>query len=401
MGDIKAFRVCNKFNCVELGDFTKVTARAKYVGGHVVIFQDAAVPANGFTDDEFTTIGGGFDQVLYDLDTRTFGIESDVDGNGVVFVLFTPVVNGLTPTAQCSTSVVTGFFYGIDIDPAFAADQRANQAEIFYGLTPDPAGSVTCTVSKARVLQMVPATFIHEFQHMISYNQHVLVRRAFSEDVWLNEAMSHLAEEVGGNKYREMGQQQTYSDFVIGNVFNAYLYLKAPGNNGVLFSNTAAGTLAERGGGWLFLRWLVDRFGVATLRRMEETRLIGAENVASAIGEPFPRLLGQWFLANYVSDLPSFPPPQRLKFESWSFRTTYASLNQQDPSRYDRPFPLVPQVFNGGTFAASGPGRAGTGDYFRVVQGSLQRGFAVRLTDAGGQPFASTSPIRLNAIRIR
>jgi len=137
------------------------------------------------------------------------------------------------------------------------------------------------------------------------------------------------------------------------------------------------------------------------MRRMDETKLIGAENVSNAVGEPISRLLGQWFLANWVSDLPNFTPPQRLKYESWAFRTTYASLNQQQPSRYDRPYPLVPQVFNGGTFAANATARAGSGDYFRVVQATNQRGFGIRLTDQAGQPLPSSAALRLNVVRIR
>src|SRR2546425_9583032 len=35
----------------------------------------------------------------------------------------------------------------------------------------------------------------HEFQHMISYNHHVLERRGDPEILWLNEALSHRSEE--------------------------------------------------------------------------------------------------------------------------------------------------------------------------------------------------------------
>ncbi|MSR06641.1 MAG: hypothetical protein EXR93_06190 [Gemmatimonadetes bacterium] len=400
VGDKKSFKVCNKFGCSPPADFSKIEAQAKYVGDHIVVFQDVAAPAGGFTDDEFTTLGDGFDQVIYDLDTRTFGVESDIDGNGKVFILFTPVVNGITPRDQCATSVVTGFFFGIDLDPLFNADQRANQAEMFYALTPDAGGSASCAVTKAQVQRVVPSTFIHEFQHMINYNQHVLIRRAPAEEVWLNEGMSHLAEEIGGLRYQQLGQQQAYSDFVIGNLFNAYQYLKAPGSYFVLF-DAGSGLLAERGGEWLFLRWIVDRFGISTMRRLEESRLIGAENIAAAVGEPVSRLLGEWFLANYTSDLPGFTAPARLRYESWAFRTTYASLNAQQPSRYDRPFPLVPQIFSGGSFTATGTVRAGSGDYFRVTQAAGQRGFGVRLTDPAGLALPPTVVARLNVVRIK
>ncbi|MBI4502144.1 MAG: IPT/TIG domain-containing protein [Gemmatimonadetes bacterium] len=400
VGDQREFRVCNKLPCTELPDFTKVQAKAKYVGSHVAIFQDLNVPPGGFTDDEFGPLGQIFNDVLYDVDTRAFGVESDVDGNGIVYMLLTPVVNGLTQKSQCSSGVITGFFFAFDIDPAYSNDARFNQAEVFYGLVPDPQGTVTCTVAKTRINQIIPSTFIHEFQHMISYNQHVLQRRGLSEDIWLNEAMSHLAEELGGLKFKETGNDQTFSDFVIGDLYDAFLYLKAPGANYVLWDQ-GGGTLAERGGPWLFLRWVVDKFGPGVTRRLEETSLIGTENLANAIGEPVSRLLGQWFLANWVSDLPGFTAPARLRYDTWSFRTTFASLNQQQPSRFDRPYPLVPQQVVGGTFSATGTLKSGSGDYFRVTQGPSQGGFTVRLTSSAGGPIDTKVLARLNVIRVR
>ncbi len=400
VGDQREFRVCAKLPCVLAPDFAKVTARVKYVGSHVAIYQDNAAPAGGFTDAEFATLGQNFNDVLYDVDTRAFGVESDVDLNGLTFILFTPVVNALTARDQCTGAVVVGFFYAIDIDPVFAADQRANQAELFYSVVPDPQGSVTCAIAKDKINQIVPATFIHEFQHMISYGQHVLLRYGTSEDLWMNEAMSHLAEELGGLKYKELGNTQAFSDFVIGDLFNAYQYLKAPGTNFTLYSE-GSGTLAERGGSWLFLRWVVDKFGAGITRRLEETRLAGTENIAVATGEPMSRLLAQWFLANYVSDLPGFTAPERLRYDTWAFRTTYASLNQQQPQRYDRPFPLVPQVVSNRTFAVTGTLRTGSGEYFRVVQGAGQKGFTLRLTSASGAPISDTVLARLNVIRIK
>jgi hypothetical protein len=407
VGESKEFKVLNNTSgSYELKDFTKVQATAKYVGSHIAIFQDNAAPANGFTDTEFQVLGAQFNDILYDLDNRAFGSESDVDDNGIVYMLLSPVVNHLT-TTNCNLGIITGFFFSIDIDPGYSADARANQAEVFYGIVPDPSGSVGCIVPKSRINQIVPSTFIHEFQHMISYGQHVLFRRAITEDTWLNEAMSHLAEELGALKMKEMGDDQAFSDFVIGDLYDAFVYLKSPGTNYVLYSQ-GGGTLAERGSSWLFLRWLVDQFGPNITRRLEETPLIGVDNVNAATGEPISRLLSQWFFANWVSDLPGFSAPSRLKYTTWQFRTTYASLNQQSPSRFDRPYPLVPQVFNTGTFNAVGTCqgtstclKAGSGDYYRVVQLPSAQGFNVQLTNSTGGPIATSAVSRLNVIRIK
>ena len=399
LGDQKQFSVCSRLPCTELADFTKVTARAKYVGSHVALFQDVSVPAGGYEDSEFEPLGRLFNDVLYDVDTRAFGVESDVDDNRIVYMLFTPVVNRLT-TGDCNAGVITGFFYAIDIDPGYATDARANQAEIFYALVPDPQGSIHCTIPKSRIGQIVPSTFIHEFQHMISYGQHVVFRKGLSEDTWLNEGLSHLAEELGALKLRELGDDQAFSDFVIGDLFDAFLYLKAPGNNYVSFSE-GSGTLAERGSSWLFLRWVVDKFGPDVTRRLVETNRIGTENLAAAVGEPLSWVLPQWFLANYVSDLPGFTPPPRLKYDTWEFRTTYQSLNSQNPSRFDRPYPLVPPVVNGGSFDVTGNLLSGSGDYYRVTQAPSQPGFTLLLTTPAGAPLPAAVAARLNVVRIR
>ena len=401
VGDERNFRVCSKVDCGLLQDFVPVRARARVVSDHVAIFVDQNAPADGFTDAELEALGRTFNDRMYDVATRAFGVESDVDANGVVAILLTPVVNGLTPRPQCEVAIVTGFFFAIDLDPTFTADLRANVGEVFYSLVPDPAGTVSCPLAKDRLTRIISTTFIHEFQHMINYNQKVLVRRRPVEQIWLNEGLSHLAEELGGLSLREAGNEQGYSDFLIGNLYDAFGYLRAPDATFLAFPETTSGSLAERGANWLFLRWLADKFGSDLPRRLSESPLAGADNIASATREPFAQLLGQWFLANYVSDLPGFTAPPRLTYDSWKFRTTFPSLNQQLPSRFDRPFPLVPPAASGGSLAAEGTLRAGSGAYFRVTQAAGERGFSLRFTTPAGAPLPAAITPRLNVIRLR
>jgi hypothetical protein len=396
----RTFRVCNTVRCSAAADFTEVTADLRYVGRHAAIYQDVAAPTGGLTDADFQSVGQLFDNDLYDVDATAFGAESDVDGNGLVLILFTPVVNKLTPKEQCSQSFVTGFFFAIDIEPAFQNDTRSNQAEVFYAIVPDPQEAFTCRFTVTQVRRLVPVTFIHEFQHMISYYQHRMLRAGSGEVLWLNEAMSHLAEELGGFHFLAQGDSTQFSNFVLGNLFNGFKYLKNPGAQAV-FAGDGTGTLEERGAGWLFLRWLVDQFGTDLTRRLSETALTGAANVAAATGEPVASLLPQWFLANYVSDLPGFSAPARLRYRTWSFRKTYADLNRQSPSNFDRPFPLAPAVFPGGTFNVSGTLRAASGEYFIATQLPGQRSFAIQFTDGTGSAFLPSVPARLDVIRLR
>ena len=63
---------------------------------------------------------------------------------------------------------------------------------------PDPGNRAATSRKSDATNAFLPPTFIHEFQHMISFNQHVLVRGGTAEDTWLNEGLSHFAEELGG-----------------------------------------------------------------------------------------------------------------------------------------------------------------------------------------------------------
>ena len=401
VGDRRTFRVCDKVTCRQEEDFVPVSAAVKYVGDHALIYQDEDAPAGGLDEGAFQELGGIFDQELYGVATRAFGSESDVDQNGRVMILFTPIVNGMTDTEQCSQSYVTGFFFPLDIEPKADNDNRSNQAEVFYAMVPDPQGTVTCDHSVERVSRIVPVTFIHEFQHMINFHQHVILRAGSSEDTWLNEAMSHMAEELAALHFESLGQSKRFSAFSLGDLYNGYKYLKDPGSYYLLYDE-GTGSLEERGASWLFLRWLVDHFGSEVLRRMSETKLTSTQNVMAATGEPMSTLLADWFLANYVSDHPDLDEiPERLSYMTWNLREVYASLHAQDQSLFDSPYPIEPIVFNGGAFDVSGTVGGGSGLYFRVIQTGGQRGFTAQLLDASGDPLTEATQSRLNVVRIR
>jgi hypothetical protein len=155
----------------------------------------------------------------------------------------------------------------------------------------------------------------------------------------------------------------------------------------------------------LFLRWVADQFGADVVRRMSETALTGAANVAAATGEPMRRMLAQWFLANWVSDLPDSVladavKPRPLTYDSWKLRTTYASFHDQAPDRFPRTFPLEPALVNPAFFDRVGTLRAGSGDYYRVVQGPGDPGLMVTFTQPSGAALVGAVP-RLNVVRIR
>ncbi len=241
---------------------------------------------------------------------------------------------------------------------------------------------------------------------MISFNQHVLVRGGDAEVLWLNEGLSHYAEELGGRSYPSGSPE--FSRFTIGDLYNAYHYLDSTDTH-FLLPTSGIGSLAERGAAWLFVRYLVDQYAGDTTvtswnaftRQMLATSDTGAVNVASRTGDSFTNVVSRWALALWVSDLPGFPAPSLLQYKSWSFRATYASLNSQDPPDFPKVFPLTPIASAGRAVNLTGTLRAGSGVYGRALQAPSAPGFTLLFSTSTGGPLDPTLLPRLTVIRIR
>jgi hypothetical protein len=406
-GQIRTFKVCNTLDCDprKPSTLSSVTATALKVGTHIAIFVDNAAPQPGLTDADLSNLRTVFDTRLYETDTLAFGSESDIDNNGMVIVLMTGKVNALVTAVRCldpAGGYVAGFFFGADLitTPPFAT---GNSGEIFYSIVPDPGATLSCAHTVAQVTQLVPVTFVHEFQHMISFNQHFLVRGGFPEDLWLNEGLSHYAEENGGRTF--LPDTATYCNYVFGDVYNAGQYFAAP-HSYFLVDTAGIGGLANRGAYWLFVRYLVDQVG-ATLgsadsvtRRLDNTGLTGEANASSvAGGTAFPTILARWALANYVSDLPGFP--SELQYLTWQFRSAFPALNAKCSNKIPAQFPLAPAAVNGSSAQLAGMLHAGSGTYYRLPQAVGAPGFTLLFSNSAGAALRPTLVPRLTVIRLQ
>lgn len=149
---------------------------------------------------------------------------------------------------------------------------------------------------------------MHELQHLISFNQHVLTRGGAIELPWLNEGLSHIAEEVGSKLFETrypapFGRgttEQLFLDsaapFIAPQMLNAYAYLYSTLEHSVT-TYVGTGSLEERGASWLFMRWLGDQKGDAIFRRLVESPFTGIDNVERASGETFGALFGDFSIA--------------------------------------------------------------------------------------------------------
>ncbi|HEX6535536.1 MAG TPA: hypothetical protein VF041_13150 [Gemmatimonadaceae bacterium] len=402
LGSTRTFQVLND---LDGGSFSTDTATLRYVGTNIMIYvsQDAPPPPNGFTDTQLSSFGQLFDRDLYQIDVRTFGSPSDIDANGHVIVLLTPKVNALTQASSCqSQGYVSGFFYGVDLTPSQA---HSNKGEIFYSLVPDSTGVFSCAHTVSDVEFNTPATFIHEFQHMISWNQHVIVRNGPDEALWLNEGLSHIAEEMGSRYYESrypapLGRTnpaQIFPDsaegFISGDLFNAYAYMLDPSTVSIT-EFIKSGTVQERGGAWLFLRWLGDQKDSTIYAKLEQTSATGIANVEAQSGEPFPHLFGDFTLALYTDSLATVARsdvPARLRFQSRNLRVLFRALYNATSRRdlVPRPWPLPLDTLNdpGSRSSSMVPG---TAQYYVVHLPHPAPAARITFAPSSGGAFPST-----------
>lgn len=394
VGDARTFKVCSNLSCSPLVD---VSAVARAVGTHVAIYIDTLAPSPGISASELDSLKTVFDTRLYSLDTVTFGNVSDIDSNTVVIVLMSNRVNKLVTTAQCNSSgYVAGFFFPGDLAPGFS--QNYNNGEIFYSVVADSNGTLSCAHKNSDINFVTPVTFTHEFQHMINFVEHVLVRGGNSEDGWLDEGLSKYAEEIAGRSFGTTDPH--FSQYAIGAVDDAYRYLLATGDTPLLIP-ADTGTLAIVGASWLFTRYIVDQFGDSLPGKLVRTTLTGAANVAAQIGQPFDQTISRWALANWVSDLPGFSAASELQYTSWHFRNTYSSLHSQDPTDFPLAYPLVPTFSAGNAVNISGKLWSGSGEYVRAVQAPNGAAFTLRFSANGTAAVSPAVAPRLIALRIR
>jgi hypothetical protein len=372
-------------------DYVPVESTARYVGTHTAIYLDNAAPVEGgYTQDDLDAIGSLFDDYLHPIDVEAFGDETDVNGDGLVLVLLTDRV---TQLAGCGEGqFVVGLFFAVDL---IGDHVGSNDAEIFYGLTPDEA----CGVDRVRAVRELPAVFIHEFQHMINYGQHVLQRDGDGEDTWLDEGLSGMAEELGGRLVPDdrCVDNDCLTQFHSSNFENAYMYLAQMDSAYLIGPRQPPLPLTEYGATWLFVRWLADHFateptlGTDLTRALVQTTRTGADNVASATETPFDRLIGEWQLANYLEDHPDFEDltaGTRFHYTSWNIREVYAAFNQEFPGEF--PYPVEPDVFTGDDYVRTGELLAGSGKHLLVEHAAS--GPALDLLLTGPDPTSGLSP---------
>jgi hypothetical protein len=377
VNDVRTFQVFQR-----PGDFATVTATARYVGERAALFVDQDAPAGGYTDEDLRTFSDQIDDAIWPVVTGVFGTPSDLDSNGRIVILFTPVVNALTPRG--ATGFIAGFFFGLDLLPD---EEGSNASEVFYALVPDVSGEYSDPRPKSAVARLTPAVLSHEFQHMVNFNQRVLARSAeANEAVWLSEGLAQFAEELVARFYEGAGDSENTELFRAGVRERSRRYLGDTGDVSLIISS-GNGTLEERGAGYLYLAYLTDRFGADLAGRLTRTTRTGVANVEAETGTGWAGGLSDWWAA-ILLDGPG-PETGTLAYPETDLR-----------GFLEDPFPLQPTSLGGTDFERSGTLRSSSVAYY-IVDPSASGTMTLRLGGEGGGSSAPQAGLRMRIIRVQ
>jgi hypothetical protein len=211
---------------------------------------------------------------------------------------------------------------------------------MFYMIVPDPLGVVNGNkFTRGTVDTLTTGILAHEFQHLINASRRLYVNTSASdfEETWLNEGLSHVAEEL--LYFRESGftpRSRLTSQAIIdsrahfdtwvaddaSNFVRFYLYLLDPANHSPIDAGDA---LETRGATWAFLRFAVDQSFASDAdvwQRFANSTTTGFGTLAFGLQRDPEPLLRNFAIANSGGALAD----PRLVHPSWNYRDVFTGV---------------------------------------------------------------------------
>ena len=384
------------------------TGRVVAITNTAIVIADTANPTGGYTDAEYLTVGLQFDSV-YTMDTNAFGTPSDIDSNGKIIMFFTRAVNELTPAT--STSIIGGFFYARDLFPKTDSPQlgtgsgcpTSNVAEMFYLAVPDPNALVNGNThfTKTFVSHLTVSTTAHEFQHLINASRRLYVNTAATdfEVVWLNEGLSHIAEEllfyqqsnglaprmdIDSLAFIGTANQKNVDGYNYdqqANFGRLNEYLTRPSTSSPYAPDDSLWT---RGATWLFLRYAADHRGTSdgdTFYKLVNSTATGMTNLQNVFGSNLPAMFRDWAAATIADDVPGVAT--EWQHPSWNFKAIFQYIANHNSQAPFRSYPLVTTSVSDNTPLSLGLG-GGEASYVRFSVAANQVGSVKWSTASNG-----------------
>ena len=199
--------------------------------------------------------------------------------------------------------------------------------------------------SKTALQTDAVGTLAHEMQHLINDSRRIYINNADDyEQVWLDEGLSHLAQELlyykvsGFTPKSDLNLSTVASTQVKVDAINAYQvdnlgnfmdYLAAPETHSPVAMNDS---LETRGSTWSLLRYALDQGANAPAtytRALVNSNLVGTANFNSAFGAAFSggivTALRQMALASFL-DNSGISTDTKYAYASWNFRSILPAI---------------------------------------------------------------------------
>jgi hypothetical protein len=332
-----------------------IGARVMAISKTAILLADTANPTtDAFTTADYQSFGTRFDTLVNPLDVDNFGQPSDIDKNGKVVILFTKEVNRLTPS-NSDGSFIGGFFFERDLFPTTDNTQLglqgcagSNFGEMFYVLVPDPNGTQGANGgpgvkhTKTDVLNNTMGTLAHEYQHLINAGRRLYINNApVFESVWLNEGLSHIAEELLYYRASKTAPRQNvgitqlratvdaFNEYQSDNFGRFEVFIGKPTKTNPYGDNDS---LQTRGATWFMLRYLADHQGTAdgdVWKSLVNTTAAGHHNLQVVFGDQYMDKIRDWSTTVYSDDLPGVNDVRFLE-QSWNMRDIFPQLCAND-----------------------------------------------------------------------
>lgn len=244
-----------------------VDSRLRAVGDRIQVFVD---------DDDMAKVGDAllrsivstFDREIVPTMDARFGSSTDVDRDG----RFTVLISSRVGQPFLGNAHVDGYFRSSDLDDVLPRP-LSNRADMMYldaGLTPGP------------YLETILA---HEYAHAVLDSIRRDTGGRTSEESWLDEAMTHLCEDLVGRSTMNLD-------------YRVSAFLSEPNRYRVVVDDEhRPGHFrchGNRGASYLFLRWCVEAIEPDLILMLATGRERGIANLERATGCSFADLFQGW-----------------------------------------------------------------------------------------------------------
>jgi hypothetical protein len=279
---------------------------------------------------------------------------------------------------------------------------------MFYMLVPDPTGAVNGNVRTMDfVRSQTTGILAHEFQHLINAARRLYVNQANDfEEVWLNEGLSHIAEELMFYQASGLAPRQditltrlrssqtilnAVNSFQVANLARLIEWVENPETNSPYAGNDS---LATRGATWQLLRYAADHSTKTDEQvwqaLVRDTRLSGFANLAAVFGD-VGTLVRNWSTAEYTDDAVT-ATTATYQQPSWNYRSVFTALLPPGAA-----YPLKTRTLASGSQPVSLTLGGGSSAYLRFAVAGGATG-TIHVTSGGAAPPAA---VALTLVRTR